>query len=170
MAKTGTYSLIASNVLSGTSTNISFASIPQTFTDLRLIIDVGNTGAGNVVRFKVNSDTGSNYSWTELNGNGTSATSARAANQTVGHFDGISNSSTTVVEVITADFMDYANTTTNKTILSRAGNANYGVDAFVSLWRSTSAITQIDVFPQAGSFISGSTFRLYGIQAYNGAV
>ena len=63
--------------------------------------------------------------------------------------------------------MNYANTTTYKTVLSRdaLNNASDGaVEAFVGLWRSTSAINTIQIKPDSGNFNTG-TFSLYGILA-----
>jgi hypothetical protein len=162
---TATYEPIATTTLGSTSSNVSFTSISGSYTDLRLVIAVGNSSAGNVVRMRVNSDTGSNYSRTELAGNGSSASSTRASNQTQFNLDGKSNSSTTPTELITVDLLNYSNTTTYKTILNRANNAAYATEAMVQLWRSTSAITQIDIFPNASTFVVGSTFTLYGIKA-----
>jgi hypothetical protein len=48
--------------------------------------------------------------------------------------------------------------------LTRANAAQYGTDAIVNLWRSTAAITRIDI-TSTGTFSIGSTFTLYGIQA-----
>ena len=62
-------------------------------------------------------------------------------------------------------FQNYSNTTTYKTVLSRGNNASNLVEAFVGLWRSTSAITAIDIKTQSGNFSIGSTFTLYGIKA-----
>jgi len=60
--------------------------------------------------------------------------------------------------------MNYANTTTYKTLLCR-GNQDLVV-ASVNMWRSTSAINQIKVLEQVGSdFQTGTTFTLYGIAA-----
>ena len=56
-------------------------------------------------------------------------------------------------------FMNYSNTTTYKTLLTRANNANNGVNAEVNLWRSTAAITSISI----NSLKAGTTFNLYGI-------
>ena len=64
--------------------------------------------------------------------------------------------------------MNYSNTTTYKTILSRTNAAANGVDATVGLWRSTSAITSIEIGKNSGmsgTFQIGSTFTLYGIKA-----
>jgi len=60
--------------------------------------------------------------------------------------------------------MNYANTTTNKTILSRSNAADKGVMATVSLWRNTAAINSITLLASANNFATGSTFSLYGVK------
>ena len=61
--------------------------------------------------------------------------------------------------------MNYSNSTTYKTVLTRGGDGSILV-ANVGVYRSTSAITQIQIEPQAGgNFDVGSTFALYGITA-----
>jgi hypothetical protein len=62
--------------------------------------------------------------------------------------------------------MNYANTTTQKTILNRHGyvlGSNITRYA-VGLWRSTAAITSI-TFTPANGFEAGTNFTLYGILA-----
>ena len=61
--------------------------------------------------------------------------------------------------------MNYSNTTTYKTALSRSNNANTGTDAIVGLWRSTAAINSIVVLISGNQFATGSTFTLYGIKS-----
>jgi hypothetical protein len=64
--------------------------------------------------------------------------------------------------------MDYANTTTYKTVLSRGNEAAAEVNAEVGLWRSTVAITSLALDLETGiDFSIGSNFKLYGIQAGN---
>jgi hypothetical protein len=58
---------------------------------------------------------------------------------------------------------NYSNTTTFKTFLSRTNVASDRVEALVGLWRSTSAITSITLYCGSNSFVTGSTFTLYGI-------
>jgi hypothetical protein len=147
----------------GTATNtVTFSSIPQGYTDLVVVVDA--TSAGDNVLARINGDTGSNYSFTRLSGNGSSATSARASNQSYLNFDGAAylttGRSTWVIQ-----FMNYSNTTTFKTILSRGSNAATGTDANVNLWRSTSAITSIAFIATSNTYQTGSTFTLYGIAA-----
>ena len=64
-----------------------------------------------------------------------------------------------------AQFMNYANTTTYKTVIGRANNAGYGADTSVGVWRNTAAISTITLTALTANFASGSTFTLYGIKA-----
>ena len=63
--------------------------------------------------------------------------------------------------------MNYSNSTTYKTVISRGGNAATWVTTNVGLWRNTAAITSVKVFASDASsnMNSGSTFTLYGIAA-----
>ena len=114
---------------------------------------------------RVNSDSCSNYSRTLLYVNSTTPASTRDTSvaQTYGS---IGDSSTNIGGSI-HHFMNYSNTTTNKTILRRGGSPSiYAPQAEVSLWRSTSAINAISMTAGSGNFGSGSTFNLYGIKAF----
>jgi hypothetical protein len=109
---------------------------------------------------ELNSDTGSNYSVTQLYGTGTSAASYRESNQSVQNVWYLqSNPSTNALH-----FQNYSNTTTNKTVLMRGGS-NDLVRTGVALWRNTAAISNIKLTAGGGYFIAGSSFTLYGIKA-----
>lgn len=170
-AKTGTYSLINSTTLGSAQSSVTFSSIPATFTDLILVSSAVAVSGGPSLRIRFNGDSGSNYSQTVLQGNGSAASSGRetsitsayagyaALNQTAGSTNSILH------------IMDYSNTTTYKTLLERSNNAADRTEASVNLWRSTSAITSIELaagstFPST-NLSSGSTFKLYGIEAGN---
>lgn len=168
-----TYEPINTTTLASSVTDITFSSIPNTYTDLILVTSVFGSRAANVdslaVRF--NGDTASNYSYTYFIGESSAgAISSSAANQTniwVGNF---TSNSVTQPGAIVIQIQNYSNTTTNKTILSRqnamAGGTYNITGANVGLWRSTSAITSVTVRSETGSnFSSGSTFTLYGIKA-----
>ena len=161
-----TYEPIATTTLANTSTTtVTFSSISNTYTDLILICFVGNNsgdGAGGM-QIRYNNDSGSNYSWTYLVGNGTSAISGRNSNAT--YFDCSMPTNTTDYGVITTQVLNYSNTTTYKTSLVRGSSASKEVAAIVSLYRSTSAINRIDCIKADGNFKNGSTFTLYGIKA-----
>lgn len=163
-----TYTPIASVTLGANASTVTFSSIPQTYTDLILIVSAAGT-ATNDPYLRVNSDSGTNYSYTTLTGNGTNASSARATNQTTISINYFGSDSTTLgnnARVI--EFLNYSNTTTYKTILARGGRGNTdGLALMVNLWRSTAAISSIVYYPGSGSLLSGSTFNLYGILGAN---
>jgi hypothetical protein len=62
--------------------------------------------------------------------------------------------------------MNYANTTTFKTVLHRMAFAGNATEAGVGLWRKTpEAITSMELFANGTTWISGTSFTLYGIKA-----
>lgn len=164
-AKTGTYTLIASETLGSAAASVTFSSIPATYTDLMLVFNgTCTTGVvGLVLRF--NSDTSTNYSYTILSGDGSTASSLRSSNQTTMQVAGMTSSSPSMM---VASIQDYSNATTFKTVLSRQASATLETRAYVGLWRATpAAISTILVSTSTSTFIAGSTFRLYGIEAGN---
>jgi len=162
-----TYEPIATTTLGSDSTSVVFSSIPQTYTDLIMVFNGYNTVATAMdFEYEINSDSGSNYSETLLQGDGSSASSSRHSNYGGGIIGSIwSTGRATVI----GHFMNYANTTTYKTCLGRFSTPSGGlVGATVSLWRNTNAITSLNFNQpagQSGQFASGSTFTLYGIKA-----
>ena len=156
-----TYSTIATSTLSTSATDVTFSSISQIYTDLILVIDgISSTAAGAGVSMQFNGDTGSNYWFTYMLGNGSSTSSGRQGNTFLNL--GNINASRSVNRF---NIQNYSNTTTFKSMIGRASLANQYDVTYVGLWKSTSAITSIKVTIESGtySFNSGSTFTLYGI-------
>jgi hypothetical protein len=166
MAAGATYEPIATNTLGSNTSLITFSSISGSYTDLILVVN-GGTVSINDIYFRVNGDTASNYSYTTLTGDGTTISSLRTSGSNLASADYYGSPNTIVgASMQTLQFMNYSNTTTYKTILVRANRSNSGLDAIVNLWRSTSAITSIELrcATNAGvNFLAGSTFTLYGI-------
>lgn len=161
-----TYDKIATTTL-GSAATVTFSSIPGTYTDLVLISSAKNSsGAGGTYQIVINSDTGSNYSATYLQGTGSAANSGRFTNNTVAYVSRSADASGSEYSLGIVNFMNYANTTTFKTLLSRGNEASATTIALVNLWRSTSAITSINIEqPGGGNFAAGCSFTLYGIKA-----
>jgi len=159
MAAGSTYTPIANYTVSTATTSIVFSSISSAYTDL---IVIGNSISGGVnICVQFNSDTGTNYSLTQLYGDGTTASSLRGSNLTYIYGGVIGNYSSTKLNI-----MNYSNTTTYKTAIARGGTAGNYVDASVGLWRSTAAINSIKLLQDpggSGSWQPGSTFTLWGI-------
>ena len=166
-AKTGTYTLIASTTLGSDSANIDFTSISGSYTDLVLVV-VGNSTNANAgsLYVRVNNDSATNYSNTQIYGDGTTAASVRNSNTNNANGLGI-NSTSQSPSVGIAHFQDYSNTTTYKTILMRNTMPQAEASASVALWRSTSAINRITLSHSSSNLKAGTTAKLYGIEAGN---
>ena len=169
---TATYDSIATTTLSSAASTITFSSIPNTYTDLRLVVNaiVDLDGDGRSPQIRLNNDTGNNYSQTQLNGSGSAAGTNTLSSQTRVYIALSGNlRQSPNWKFFTIDFMSYAGST-NKTLLSTwagdqngAGNVEYNV----GLWRNTSAINRIDIqlSGSPGNYAAGTTATLYGIKA-----
>jgi hypothetical protein len=160
-----TYEPIATTTTSGSASSVVFSSISGTYTDIVVVANFQlSTATG--FRGRVNGDTGSNYSLTNLGGNGTSASSSRESNATNWVLGGVPTSASTDYDNnAIIHYMNYANTSTYKTVINRFNSASKETMANANLWRSTSAINSITLYVASGNFVNGSTFTLYGIKA-----
>ena len=161
-----TYEPIATTTLGSASATITFSSIPATYTDLRLIFTFTQSIAQFGPFLTFNNDSATNYSQTKLAGNGTSALSARVANNNWISPYQVTNS-TTIPSFLTFDIFSYAGSTF-KTVLinnNQDQNGSGAVSNFVGLWRSTAAINRLDLQVTSGTFNTGTTATLYGIKA-----
>lgn len=138
-------------------TNITFSSIPATYTDLRVVY-VTASGSQNV-DVRLNGDSSSNYNWVLIEGYG-STLATRASSGTFfppeyNHYSGIG--------FVTLDIQNYSNTSAQKQILSTfqnnvgaSGAICYAVCRYSS---GTSAISSISLLNN-----SITTATLYGIK------
>lgn len=159
-----TYDPIATTTLSSAAATINFTSISSAYTDLRVVLVGTHETTSTTFRMQVNSDTGTNYSATDLYGDGTSGTTSQQSNVTR-IACGNANFNNTLPSLITIDWFSYAGST-NKTCLittSQDRNGSGVVFRTVGLWRSTAAITSIQLFPTTGNLAAGTTATLYGI-------
>ena len=165
MAAGNTYVAIATQTLGSAAADVTFSSIPSTYTDLVVIAaNLTTASSGASVFMEFNSDTSAIYSNTWLIGNGTTATSYRRTGDTKNFIGGYTGTSTTEPSTTIAQVMNYANTTTYKSTLSRFSLASVETDAIVNLYRSTSAINAIRIFANS-NLNAGTVVSLYGIAA-----
>jgi hypothetical protein len=170
------YESIASATGTGSSTTITFSSIPSTYKHLQ-IRGIGkrlvSTASGGVtVKVTFNSDSGSNYSKHALIGTGSSVAATGSASQTAINIDAAISSSnasyTNIIGVTLIDILDYSNTTKNKTLRAVSGtelnNTNGEIYLTSGLWMNTNAITSITLTSETNNFSSISTYALYGIK------
>jgi hypothetical protein len=175
----GDYESIATvTVGSGGSSSISFTSIPSTYKHLQIrALAQTNRATFAVDDFYMtfNSDSGANYSYHGLYGDGGSVGTTAVANAT--NIATTQNIGTTAMAntfgVVVADILDYSDTNKYKTLRMLSGEDTNGAVAGVfprlnftsGSWRSTSAISTIFMAPINSSlFTQYSSFALYGIK------
>ena len=160
-----TYTPIATTTLGSNATSVTFSSISGTYTDLFLVTQTKfTTNSDGFIALRYNSDTASNYSNTYLLGTGSATASGRSSNVTSGRI-GNGSSSSSEFSVTNANIQNYSNATTYKTAIARSNATGSYVSSYVSLWRSTSAITSITIVCDGVTFAIGSTFTLYGVKS-----
>lgn len=170
-ASLSSYESIATATGTGSSTTINFNSIPSGFKHLQIrgIVQEVGTGTTGVLRVRFNSDTGSNYAYHTLSGDGATATASGNATVTFMNVANTSRNSSyaDTLGSFVIDILDYGSTSKYKTLRS-----TYGVDLNGSgisgiqsgLWQSTSAITSIDLYAASLNLSTKSTIALYGIK------
>lgn len=161
------YEVISTTTVGTAAQTVTLSSIPQTYTDLIVVINA-QASVQSDLYLTFNGDTSAVYSNTTLFGDGTSAGSTRNSRgnafMTLTYYGAVTTTAGNSVH--TVNIMNYANTTTHKTVLTRANAASSGVDASVGLWGSTAAITSMTFdLPSTRTFSTGSTFTLYGVKA-----
>ena len=158
------YSISTATVTSGGASTITFSSIPSTYTHLQ-IRGFGIGASYAYFSIKANSDTGSNYAYHQLTGDGSSVTAGSGISTTT-MYSGQGSSSSSNGSVAVVDVLDYANTNKYKTFRTLTGydsNGTGGIWFRSGLWQNTSAITQIDLIA-GSSFGQYSSFALYGVK------
>jgi hypothetical protein len=167
-------SIATTTVGAGGASSVTFSSIPSTYTHLqiRLMAKDDDTGATpNNLRVRFNSDTATTYSRHALYGDGASVVANGNANY--GYVDliaGISTSATGKTSMFGTgiiDILDYANTNKYKTVRSLSGtdwNGSGRISLNSGNWRSTSAITSIELYSAGVNLVQYSSFALYGIK------
>lgn len=168
----GAYDALATvTVPSGGSASIDFVGIPTGYKHLQLRVLLKRTGgtAADNTNIRFNSDSGSNYSWHQLYGDGSGVAAGAGTSQTsirAVHSDSTAN----VYGVGVIDILDYASISKNKTVRLLAGwednNATTGYMLMRSgLWmNSSTAISSISLIPNSGTFVQYSQAALYGVK------
>lgn len=173
-----TYEQIATYTISGTSSyTYTFTSIPQTYTDLKLVISMRNTSGYNATDtdgfIRINGDTSSSYSYVSMGANGSSAYSSQNTDFTcwMWAFD---PSATNAWANYEFDIFNYTSTNVKKGFIAKSTGYGVASNRDTGTWASTSAVTSLDItcsdrwrFVGATPdyFDDGTTFTLFGIKA-----
>lgn len=169
VTSTNSYESIATVTASGSSSTLSFTSIPSTYQHLQ-IRGIARDGVGNSILITFNSDTGANYARHRLTGNGSSAAAVGTSginNMPIFGQAGIGTATSTFGAFV-LDLLDYKDTNKYKTVRNLSAldqNGSGGVEFMSGLWQSTSAVNTITL-ANAGpnNYSTGTAFALYGIK------
>jgi hypothetical protein len=169
----GKQPIYTQNITSSTGT-VNFWNIPQTFTDLELICTTRSDYATHRLTgaIRLNNDSSALYSHTEMVGYITNFVSNRTAGATFGYaFESPGTSATTSAFGISTIYIpNYTSTHFKQLIHDTASpqNTATGGNIYTTtssiLYRSNTPVQSLHFYPGGGaSFISGSSFTLYGI-------
>ena len=162
MAVTPTYVPLGTITLASGVTSATFSSIPAGYRDLIIVVNGGRTTGTAAVEVRFNSDTGANYSWLSMFGNGSSTGSnTQGAFNTFIPMAWNANITTSFDYMGIAQVMDYSATDKHKTMLVRNGRASGATEAIAGRWANTAAINTIQII--VGTAIAGTTISIYGV-------
>ena len=168
-----TYELIASNTLGSSAASVTFSSIPATYTDLVLRWSArtnlgAQTGQGYIT---LSGDTASNYSHRTVHGNGSTASSLNSSS--LGYlriqyaYTGADPTADVFAngELYIPNYTGSANKPLSVSVVTENNDTTAYAEANAGLWRNSSAVSSIKLEETFGSsFVSGSSFFLYGIK------
>lgn len=156
----------------GGQSTITFSSIPSTYKHLqiRAIGRSANADTQDNTYVRFNSDSGTNYSWHYLLGDGSSAGSSAAtsASQIISGRLSAANATSSMFGTFVIDILDYTDTnkyTTTRTLTGVDLNGSGNIWLWSGNWRNTAAITTVTLTTaSAANFAQYSSFALYGIK------
>lgn len=170
-APAGTFDLLETVSISTTTASISFTNLNNYFNYKHLQIratmrgaSTGTTTGSITIRF--NGDTATNYNFRRMNNSGTSVSASVT----------YSNGDITLINIVPQngqspgnfgglilDIADFLSANKSKTIRTHHGTGINATNYTSGAWRSSSAITSIEI-ATAASFFSGTRFSIYGVK------
>jgi hypothetical protein len=167
-----TYELISTTILGSAQASVTFdvSTYASTYKHLQIRSTTRTVNAGTGVTalaVRLNGDSGTNYSYHRIWGNGTSVPSGGEANITSGFAGSNFYSGEGGFGANICDIVDAFSTTKNKTgqFLGGGANSSNFMSLFSWVWRNTNAITSIVLSDSEGNNLAtGCRFSLYGIR------
>jgi hypothetical protein len=155
----------------GGASSIEFTSIPQTGTDLLCQISVRGADSAAVrgVRRQFNSDTGTNYAYINLSGDGGTASSGSAGGATFEiplHFAPAGTSTSNTFGNAQMYVANYTSSSA-KSVSGDGVGENNATTAYQHItagrWTGTAGITSVKIYLSQGNMVQHSTASLYTI-------
>lgn len=169
-AVTELYFIERITVPSGGVSVIDFDEIPGKYQHLHLRASLRqvNSGSGQLVRVRINGDTGANYAWHLTYGDISSSASTGSASQShmASAFISSSSQTTGVFSADLFDIYDYSKIDKHKTLMAKSGYDSNG-SAYLGigsgLWMNTNSVNSVQIFPASGNLAEYSVATLYGV-------
>ena len=166
-----TCKLIAKTVLGSDTASITFSSIPGTYDDLLLCVSLRSDETGgdgfDSFNLRFNGDTGSNYTYRRIRGDGSGVASATATQTSLrtGYYNLASSTSNCFGngEIYLPNYAGSTNKSMSSTTVAEQNSSTAYIAAIAGLWSDTSAITTILISPLSGNWVTNSSAYLYGI-------
>jgi len=166
-----TYELIETITLGSNAASVTFSDIPQTYTDLKILISVRSTYASTsgILWLRFNGDSGTNYPFRRLEGSGSAVSSNGTTAGQIGIGRTTGSTATANTFSNTEVYIPNYTGSTYKSVSSTAASENNAVAAQITatagLWNNTSAITSLSVLDgESSNLVTNSSFSLYGIK------
>jgi hypothetical protein len=154
----------------GGSTSMTFSSIPQTFTDLNLVVSARSLAGGfnGLLYLEINADVSVNYTDRNVQGNGasvSSGTNTAIPQFTLGRHSGSSSTANSFgsTSVLLPNYTGSANKTISCESVSEHNDTQTFQFIVAGTFPKTTAITSLRLFDNGGGFAQYSTAYLYGI-------
>jgi hypothetical protein len=158
--------LIESKTLGTSAASIEFTSIPQTFTDLVVLVSGrgDNAATHEWMELTFNSNT-SSYSYRVLQGNGGGAASFSGSARYAGDIPAASSTSNTFGNnvVYIPNYTGSTNKSFSVDSVTERNDSNAIQNIVAGLWSNTSAITTLSIAIRSGNLVAGSIVSLYGV-------
>jgi hypothetical protein len=170
-----TYNLISSQVLGSTASTVTFSSIPQTYSDLKLVYSYRDSnssgvGIGNQYAY-FNTQTGTLFSYICLYAYASSAGGTKNSNYGWLTFDLQPQTNGSTANTFDSGELYIPNYTSSSSIqtlslsTSESNTTTVAITALAQLYRGSAPITSITLGTNGSdNYLTNSSFYLYGIK------
>jgi hypothetical protein len=164
---TTTMQLIAKQTVgSGGASNVTFSNIPQTYTDLKIVVSARGTTSGNTESIRVlPNGSSTSLTYLQLQGTGAAAFSGTGTYWYLGEMPANSATSSTFgsAEVYIPNYTGSNNKSASSDNVQENNTTTAYANLNALLWSSSTAISSLTIQPNSNNFAQYSTFYLYGI-------
>lgn len=164
--------LIEEHLCAADEATIEFTGIPQIFRNLKIIGQGRSTSAAvsSAIKIQFNGDTGNNYDFQLLFGNGITANASEGIAQTQMYIMALAGANASAgccgqFDAFICNYKGIFNKTLDGigTFQTGTSSSNLFSYKYSGRWRNTNAVTSILLTPVSGSFLAGSVISLYGV-------